>query len=279
MKKQIFTILMIFLISLTYGQSTTTKGCKIYGGCDECEGTTSKNFYFNRLSIKIDWTGSCIDGFAEGYGVQTVYIQKSKVKLKKDMNPSEKEIKVSDEVKTSIESRCGKDMIVVSQSFFNVVYTGNMKNGKRDGQGTIICGDETLYGYYKYVGEWKDRLKNGKGVTYKKDGSIIQDGYWFNDTYVGSSTVDLINAMNKEKEKEKPVYVAPSSCSYCGGTGNCSKCTGGQIVCWNCNGTGIVHPLFSDDHVCNTCDGSGKVKCYDCNGTGKCPYCHGTGKK
>ena len=41
------------------------------------------------------------------------------------------------------------------------IYEGEFKNGKFDG-----CGNETLQNGNSYLGEWKNDLKNGRGINY-----------------------------------------------------------------------------------------------------------------
>ena len=45
-------------------------------------------------------------------------------------------------------------------------YTGEFKDGKRHGQGTLINPDGS-----KYIGQWKDGLPNGKGSEMWEDGT------------------------------------------------------------------------------------------------------------
>ncbi|MDC1114827.1 hypothetical protein OAS60_02070 [Candidatus Pelagibacter sp.] len=91
-------------------------------------------------------------------------------------------------------------------------YTGEFKDGKRDGQGTLVYSI-----WKKYVGEWKDDKKHGQGTyideidvehTYvgewindKKNGygiikflgGAIYDGEWKDDKENGKGTVTLQN--------------------------------------------------------------------------------------
>ena len=53
------------------------------------------------------------------------------------------------------------------------------KNGKWDGQGTKYYTNGT-----KYVGEWKDEKKHGKGTEYTADGQISREGVWADNKYV-----------------------------------------------------------------------------------------------
>ncbi len=57
-------------------------------------------------------------------------------------------------------------------------YTGEFKDGKKNGKGTYknIDGDE-------YVGEFKDDLQHGQG-TFTKDDGTIESGMWEDDTLV-----------------------------------------------------------------------------------------------
>ena len=57
-----------------------------------------------------------------------------------------------------------------------LIYEGEYKNGKRNGQGTY---------YYdsgeKYIGEWKDGLREGKGIFYWDDGTYWEGNFTNNE--------------------------------------------------------------------------------------------------
>ncbi|MBL6858230.1 MAG: hypothetical protein ISQ92_06035 [Pelagibacteraceae bacterium] len=68
-------------------------------------------------------------------------------------------------------------------------YVGNFKDDKRHGQGTFI--DEGLT-EFTYIGEWKDDKKNGLGlITYKK--GLKYKGVWKDDKENGKGTLTLPN--------------------------------------------------------------------------------------
>jgi hypothetical protein len=48
------------------------------------------------------------------------------------------------------------------------IYSGQIKNGKYNGQGTLTYSNKE-----SYVGEFKNGLFNGRGVTKKEDGTFI----------------------------------------------------------------------------------------------------------
>jgi len=58
-------------------------------------------------------------------------------------------------------------------------YKGELKDGKKHGQGT-----QTYDGGAKYVGEWKDGNKHGQGTYTSADGTI-KKGLWENGIFVG----------------------------------------------------------------------------------------------
>ena len=57
-------------------------------------------------------------------------------------------------------------------------YTGEWKDGKRNGQGTYFYADGS-----KWKGEWKNSKANGPGIEYAADGTILLSGNWVNDEY------------------------------------------------------------------------------------------------
>ncbi len=61
-------------------------------------------------------------------------------------------------------------------------YKGELKDGKKNGKGTIYWSNG-----YRYEGEWKDGNRNGKGTYYWPNG-IRYAGEWNNDKMNGSGT-------------------------------------------------------------------------------------------
>jgi len=59
-------------------------------------------------------------------------------------------------------------------------YDGNWKDDKMNGQGTRIWTNGE-----KYVGNWVGGLREGYGTYYNSDGTILQQGQWKNDKFVG----------------------------------------------------------------------------------------------
>ena len=45
-----------------------------------------------------------------------------------------------------------------------------------------------------YLGQFKDGEKNGKGIMFKYDGTIIAEGIWNNGTLARDQEVDLMNS-------------------------------------------------------------------------------------
>lgn len=53
------------------------------------------------------------------------------------------------------------------------VYEGELKNDKPNGEGTLFVDD-----HIAYKGGFKDGLRHGHGISYRKDGRILFDGEW-----------------------------------------------------------------------------------------------------
>lgn len=53
------------------------------------------------------------------------------------------------------------------------IYKGSFKTGCFEGQGTMIWADGS-----KYIGEWKECKKHGKGIMYNADGTVAYNGKW-----------------------------------------------------------------------------------------------------
>jgi len=62
-------------------------------------------------------------------------------------------------------------------------YVGQWKDKKRDGQGTYTWGEGSNNGD-KYVGEYKDDKRDGQGAYTFSDGRVFQ-GLWENNKFIG----------------------------------------------------------------------------------------------
>ena len=60
-----------------------------------------------------------------------------------------------------------------------LMYDGNLKNGKFDGDGTRYYPDGTI----QYKGKWKNNLYDGQGTLYDENGKVIYTGKWKNGDY------------------------------------------------------------------------------------------------
>ena len=59
-------------------------------------------------------------------------------------------------------------------------------NGKKDGKGTYIWGKHSEFPGFKYVGDWKEDRKEGKGIYYYPSGEIQYEGDFINDQFEGT---------------------------------------------------------------------------------------------
>lgn len=60
----------------------------------------------------------------------------------------------------------------------HITYSGEWKNGKREGLGTEYQGIYPLYS-----GEWRDGKRHGKGKEMDKSGNVVRSGRWYNGVY------------------------------------------------------------------------------------------------
>ena len=65
-------------------------------------------------------------------------------------------------------------------SYIKENYEGEYRNSLKEGYGKCIYENSNYY-----IGEWKNGLRNGKGVIYNKKGEIIYKGNFKNDKYNG----------------------------------------------------------------------------------------------
>ena len=63
----------------------------------------------------------------------------------------------------------------------NILYDGNLINGKFDGNGKYIDEDG-----FCYIGQFKNGLRNGKGTLYYSNGKIETEGNFINNVFAGN---------------------------------------------------------------------------------------------
>ena len=79
---------------------------------------------------------------------------------------------------------------------------GSEYSGKVDDKGNRHDkGKLTLANGEKYVGEWKNDKKDGQGVYYNADGSILKRGFWRDDIFLKKSEYFKIKDQKKLREK------------------------------------------------------------------------------
>ena len=79
---------------------------------------------------------------------------------------------------------------------------GSEYSGKVDDKGNRHDkGKLTLANGEKYVGEWKNDKKDGQGVYYNTDGSILKRGFWRDDIFLKKSEYFKIKDQKKLREK------------------------------------------------------------------------------
>jgi hypothetical protein len=129
----------------------------------ECPDTTNCSTY----------VGEWKDNEYSGHGIYTCLPNKGLIDYSKD---------VYSECLTYFFKNDGLDI-------FQHSYSGQWKNGKRNGKGTQIYQDGSTY-----VGEWKDNMKHGKGTfTYESNDKLV--GIWSDDEL--SDVLEEIDALKK----------------------------------------------------------------------------------
>jgi len=69
-------------------------------------------------------------------------------------------------------------------------YEGEEKNGLKHGQGILYFLAENQWKGQRYVGEYQGDKRNGLGIFYQADGSILESGLYKDNTLVKSQYVD-----------------------------------------------------------------------------------------
>ena len=72
---------------------------------------------------------------------------------------------------------CGKG-ILFKKKYGTKVYEGNFKDGKTCGFGKAYYGFKDIGNTIRYIGEWKQNLRTGHGVSYYNNGKKSVQGYW-----------------------------------------------------------------------------------------------------
>ncbi len=88
---------------------------------------------------------------------------------------------------SSVQSKSQADTVVVIKYDDGSVFSGKAKDGKPNGQGTMIFTDGNIY-----EGEFKDGLKDGQGTFFWKNGELYV-GEYKNDVRNGYGTVTWPN--------------------------------------------------------------------------------------
>lgn len=58
----------------------------------------------------------------------------------------------------------------------NMIYTGELKDGKFDGQGRLVVNDRR--DSFTYIGGWRSGSRHGRGTQVDQDGTVITSDYW-----------------------------------------------------------------------------------------------------
>ena len=97
---------------------------------------------------------------------------------------------------TPAPTEAPKETYVSGKSYSNGLYTGQLVNGKRHGNGVMEYPNGN-----KYEGEWKDDKQNGKGVYSNANGGKY-DGEWKDGSYNGKGIYSYANGDKYDGEWE-----------------------------------------------------------------------------
>ena len=156
------------------------------------------------------------------------------VLIKQDM---EKIMKEYDDLKQNISNN---NIVIKTEIYNNGKYTGEFKNGLKDGRGIFYYtnGD-------KYEGDWKNDCREGKGVFYFKDG----------DKYEGD--------FKKSKKDGKGIYYYKGGNRYEGELKNDKK--EGKGIFYLTNGNRVMGDYLNDNPIGNhaVLDINGNISSYN----------------
>ena len=98
-------------------------------------------------------------------------------------------------------------------------YRGEMRNGMRNGTGTLVYGDNTANQLDTYTGQWVDDQRSGTGKLTWKDGSVYE-GQWKDDrvhgqgVYTFPSGAILVGTWENGKENGEFTRTMPDGTVY-----------------------------------------------------------------
>ena len=81
-----------------------------------------------------------------------------------------------------------------------VAYSGEWKNGKRDGLGTEFNGFVPFY-----TGGWRNGVRNGNGKEMDENGNVVKNGLWWNGVFESEFTAIPSSMMVHQLETEEIV--------------------------------------------------------------------------
>ncbi|MBN1250963.1 MAG: caspase family protein [Bacteroidales bacterium] len=154
----------IFLILLSYNLYAQQEGC-LSGNCDNGYGTWA-------WSSGSKYTGDWLNKQKHGQG--TYYYSNG------DIYKGEYKYDQMEGYGTYTYGGSG------------TIYLGYWKNSKFHGRGTLTFGKDTKWYGDKYMGDWKEDLKDGWGTYYFANGDKYE-GQWKNNKYNGEGTYFYIS--------------------------------------------------------------------------------------
>lgn len=240
----IFTALLISLSTPSLAKSkepvlyaATSKGCKVA--------------YDTSTFTKMEWSGDCVDGFAEGFGTQTTIESDGTeftwtgrmVQGKSEGYGTAAWFKKDGSAHGTVKGNWKNNELVngTATSTRGWIYSGGFKDGIPHGQGTLFFNEgvnkggsyvgsfqegefsgQGVYTYPKggsFEGNWLFDKKHGAGIERGPDGKVTLTGYWSNGVYSRPfSSVAPDSSSVSPLARSAP---APSSLSACAENGSC----------------------------------------------------------
>lgn len=138
----------------------------------------------------VTWSGSCINGFVEGYGVIT---WKTNGTVNEVWKATYKNGRQTDGLAEATYMNSGRlykgtrengswnGKVRITDLKYNLVYDGYMKGSNYNGFGTLIYSNGT-----KYVGNFVSHNRDGYGSEYDSSGKLIYEGSYVADQKSGA---------------------------------------------------------------------------------------------
>lgn len=187
----------LILLNLQHQSNRTSDAGWISSTDGKCQVFTN----FNYQNRSFNWTGGCIDGYADGYGeLELLENGKKILHLKGSLTKGKMEGRASMQYLVDgdlYEGHFKGSILHGMGHFYNDDgdhYEGNYEQGVRSGNGIYWYDPESPI--LKYEGEWQNNQQHGFGMLHYRDGKI-EKGIFYKGKLVEKTSSEIPDAPPK----------------------------------------------------------------------------------